>query len=707
MAQNPNSRKETELSEGVETISVIDGSGSLADPNSDRGNDPANRDGELHLLNDDIQHNRWHEALLRCRRLLRSGVAIPGLHATCGNVLQHLGQLPAALDAFRSALALGGETSALHDAAGLCCLRLRDFEGASAHFRRALDLHGQQAPMLLLHLGMALLEGGRAEEAGSLLHQVIQIAPEMAPAHFYLGQCAEARHQPSEALAHYGDTLRHEPRHAAALSRAGHILIGQGRMEEAMTAFRRVLGVVPDDPMALVRIGQILTARGMLREAEVPLRRALARNAGHADAWAALGQVQVGLGALDEDAHSYARALRAQPHHLTTRLAQIALSERQGQDDEVREQARALLTTHPQQPQLLVTVGRLARSKEEREEALIRLEAALQAGERLGRDNESIMSFAAGTLHDKLGRPPEAFGHFQRANAYQNSIKPYRREQVAEYFGRIRERIAGDVLRRLPQSRNLDERPIFIFGMPLSGTSLAEQILASHTDVFGAGELRSLDNLLRPNPGAGPAAPGYPNDVPHWDCDTLDRTAQAYLDALPGDAQAAKRVTDKMPHNFQYAGLIHKLFPRARIVHCTRDPRDIGLSCYFQYFAEGNSFSYDLGDFAHYYRQYRLLMEHWKQAGVEVFELCYENLVSDPEPMVRALLDHCGLDWHDACLKFHDNRRVVHTASYKQVREPFHGRSIGRWKAYEPFLAPLLEELGEWIEKSQETPSAV
>ncbi len=616
----------------------------------------------------------------------------------CGNALHHLGQYPAALDAFRSALVLGGETPELHDAAGLCCLRLRDFEGAASHFRAALDLQGQQAPLLLLHLGMALLEAGRAAEAESVLRRAAHAAPEMAPVHFHLGLCAEARNRPSDALAHYGDAMRRDPRHAAALSRAGHLLIGMGRLEEAMAAYRQALGIHPDDAQALVRIGQILTARGMLQEAVAPLRRVLARNASHADAWAALGQIQIGLGDLEAAARSYACALRAQPGHLTTRLARIALAERQGRDEDVREQAHVLLPAFPMHPELLVLLGRLARSREEREDALNRLEAALQTGpERLGRDNESILRFAAGMLHDKLGRPVEAFMHFREANAYQRSIKPYRREQAAGYFTRIRERFSIDALARLPQSRQLDERPIFLVGMPRSGTSLVEQILASHPDIFGAGELRSLDDLLHPTPGAGASGPGYPNDVPRLDAEALDRLAKAYLGTLPEGAQSARRVTDKMPHNFQYAGLIGKLFPKARIVHCSRDPRDIGLSCYFQYFAEGNSFSYDLEDFAHYYRQYRQLMEHWEQVGVEVFELRYERLVADPEPTVRALLEHCGLDWNAACLKFHENQRVVHTASYKQVREPFHGRSVGRWKSYEPFLTPLIEGLGEWI----------
>ena len=667
----------------------------------------ANREDELRKLSEDIRQQHWEDALKRCQRLLASGAAPPELHASFGTVLQHMGQHQPALDAFRSALVIGVESPALHDSAGLCCLMLRDFEAAASHFHRALELQDQQAPIYLLHLGMALRELGRVDEAESVLHRALQADSKMMLVHFQLGLCAEAKHNSSETLIHYNNAICMDRSHFPALSCAARLLTSMGRLEEAIEVYRQVLNFYPDEINTLVRIGQILNARGMLQEALVPLQRVIAYNVGHTDAWTALGQVQVGLGDMIAAGRSYECALRAQPNHLAAKLARIALAERQGRDDEVREQAETMLLAFPMQTQLLTLVARLARSDDEKKEALSRLETALQSGVNVfSKDDESYMRFAAGVLCDKLDHKSDAFLHFREANAYQRNIKRYRREHVAEYFARIRERCSKDVLSALPESSRPDEQPIFLIGLPRSGTSLGEQILASHPDVFGAGELRSLNTLLRPSPGSGSTGSGYPNSIHLLDEDAIERLAKEYLDALPAEAKTAKRVTDKMPHNFQYVGLIKKMFPMARIISCTRDPRDIALSCYFQYFAEGNSFSYDLGDFAHYYRQYRQVMEHWKRVGIDVFGLSYERLVTDPELTVRALLKYCGLEWNASCLKFHENQRVVQTASYKQVKEPFHARSVGRWKAYEPFLASLIEELSEWIDEDKKTQSS-
>lgn len=652
-------------------------------------------DEELHELRDDVRQRRWADALRRCQRLFKSGIATAEVYATCGHVLQQLGQFAVALEAYRSALVVGGENHALHDAAGLCCFKLNSFEEAASHFRAALKAQTSPTPLVLLHLGMTLLKMAVTNEAEAVLRQAAVAAPDLAPVHFHLGLCAEAHGQTPEALDRYNETVRKDPGHVAARVRTTQLFINLGRLDEALTVCRQILAIVPDNPGALVCIGQIYAARGMLQQAEIPLRRALARNAGIADAWAALGQVQTGAGDLVEAALSLDRALRAQPNHLAAQLARIGLAERMGLDDEASSHAHSLLQTFPNQPQLLAILARVARSDEERKVALSRIHSALQTGERLGRDNESILRFMGAMLCDKLGRTTEAFDHLHQANTYQRSIKPYHPEKISAYFARIREVFTAQALSSLPPSQRLAERPIFLVGMPRSGTSLAEQILASHPDVFAAGELRSLDRLLRSPSGAGPTAPVYPNKVLTLDADAVDRLAGGYLSSLPKEARLASRVTDKMPHNFQYVGLIGKLFPNARVIHCTRDARDVALSCYFQYFAEGNSFSYSLDDFAHYYSEYRSLMDHWKRLGLAMFELRYEELVSHPERMVRKLLEYCELSWNDSCLNFHENRRVVCTASYKQVREPFHRRSVGRWRLYEPLLHPVTTRLAD------------
>jgi Sulfotransferase family len=222
-----------------------------------------------------------------------------------------------------------------------------------------------------------------------------------------------------------------------------------------------------------------------------------------------------------------------------------------------------------------------------------------------------------------------------------------------------------------------------------SGTTLIEQILASHPKMFGAGELRHLSLLAA-------SLPGFPEIVPYLSAERLRQLGTSYVDAVGAMAPDAERVTDKMPGNFALAGLIHLALPNARIIHMRRDPIDTCLSCFSILFTNGQPYSYDLAELGRYYRAYEELMEHWRSvlpAGV-MLEVRYEDVVSDLEQQARRVVAHCGLEWDDACLGFHEARRTVRTASAAQVREPIYRSSMGRWRPYKELLRPLITELG-------------
>jgi hypothetical protein len=232
--------------------------------------------------------------------------------------------------------------------------------------------------------------------------------------------------------------------------------------------------------------------------------------------------------------------------------------------------------------------------------------------------------------------------------------------------------------------------------MPRSGTSLVEQILASHPDVHAQGELDDIGLIFE----SLPAAVGI--DSPVVQCldsltgDMLDGLARRYLDRIAGNAGKARRVTDKMPHNFLYLGLIDLLFPRARVLHCVRDPLDTCVSCYVQQLGEFHAYAGDLANLGRYYRQYRHLMAHWKSAlRLPMLEVCYEDLVADQRAVTESMLEFCGLGWDDRVLRFYESGRLTVTQSYQQVRRPMYQSSVGRWKNYNKFLGPLKEALGD------------
>ena len=240
---------------------------------------------------------------------------------------------------------------------------------------------------------------------------------------------------------------------------------------------------------------------------------------------------------------------------------------------------------------------------------------------------------------------------------------------------------------------NPSAAPIFIVGMPRSGTTLIEQILASHPKVFGAGELREMANLAGRIGGADAAA--FPEAVQALSGEELRRIGEQYVQAVTRLAPGAERITDKMPGNFSLAGLIHLALPNARIIHACRDPRDTAFSCFSLLFSGTLEFTYDLAELGRYYRAYLKLMAHWREVlpqGI-MLEVQYEDVVRDLESQARRIIAHCGLEWDDACLSFYKTERSVRTASATQVRQPIYQSSIGRWRLHEEELQPLLREL--------------
>ena len=239
--------------------------------------------------------------------------------------------------------------------------------------------------------------------------------------------------------------------------------------------------------------------------------------------------------------------------------------------------------------------------------------------------------------------------------------------------------------------------PVLVIGMPRSGTTLIEQILASHPAVHGAGELSEFDQLAKQMCDARGETFRLPEGARGLKPGDLLKLGESYVARLQRLATGAERVTDKMPANFLYAGLIHLALPRARIIHVLREPRDTCLSCYSKLFTEEQNFTYDLAELGRYYRKYAELMAHWRDVLPEgrMLEIRYEDVIADLEGSARQLIEHCGLDWDPRCIAFHKSQRPVRTASAAQVRRPIYRTSLGRWRAYEPHLAPLLAELGD------------
>jgi tetratricopeptide (TPR) repeat protein len=321
----------------------------------------------------------------------------------------------------------------------------------------------------------------------------------------------------------------------------------------------------------------------------------------------------------------------------------------------------------------------------------------LLADPQLAPDDRARLHFGLAHICDRAKAYDEAFAHFRQANALrrrasQEAGKAFDAEKHRARVDRIIATCDAAYFRRVGGLGRDTERPVFIVGMPRSGTTLVEQILSSHPDVFGAGELKDISRLSKRVPSRPGAADRYPDSLARLDEAAASTLADQYLQHIDKLAGTATRVIDKMPNNYLHLGLIAALFPRARVIHCRRDPMDVCFSCYVQDFQDWTS---DQGDLARYYWEYERLMKHWRLVlPLPVLEVVYEELVEDSEAIIRELVSFCGLDWDHRCLAHHENPRAVRTPSLLQVRQPVYKSSVGRWRHYAAHLQPLLEALG-------------
>ncbi|HVH84742.1 MAG TPA: sulfotransferase, partial [Steroidobacteraceae bacterium] len=330
------------------------------------------------------------------------------------------------------------------------------------------------------------------------------------------------------------------------------------------------------------------------------------------------------------------------------------------------------------------------------------IERALEAP-RLPRQARIGLSFALARLCDERGEYDKAFLHCKRANDMKAADQAFDHEGLARHVDALVATFDRGFFAARRGLGSPSERPVFVVGMPRSGTTLVEQILASHPEVRGAGELAASNAMvegLARLPNATAAGKAYPEAAGLLDQEEAQALAERYLEAVGRDAREGeggepRRVTDKMTGNFMRLGLIALLLPRARVIHCQRDPFDTCLSCYFQNFLEPFPFTSELSRLGKYYREYERLMAHWRAVlPAPMLEVPYEALVADPEPWCRRMLEFCGLPWDERVLRFFATERAVQTASFWQVRQPIYLSSVGRWRHYRAHLGSLFDALG-------------
>ncbi len=465
-----------------------------------------------------------------------------------------------------------------------------------------------------------------------------------------------------------------------------------GNFRAAVELYRQLLRLEPKNPGVHLNLGKCLSLTGDARGARKHLLEVLNQRPSDPTALAQLATVYRQEGRLDDAVRAADKAVRVAPDNSFALWTRADLHRLQGEFGPACE----LLRPHADAPNAdptLVTMFAMLVRRFDGVDRSIELLSALLARPDLPPAIQAQAGFQLGQMLDRAGRYDEAFDAFARANGLRpaswdaDRVRTAVDEQVAT--------ITPELYAQIPESTLKAELPVFVLGMMRSGTTLCEQVLSSHPGVVAGGELHHMREPMVSLLGEG----GY--DIAGAFADgrlttqSLTWAGRGYVQKLQKLGPKAQRVTDKMPYNFQFLGLIRKMLPGARVVHCVRSPLDTCLSCFFHDFTGSHDYAYDLRNLGEYSVQYRRLMDHWtKTLGIEVFEMSYERFVSDQETLTRELVDFMGLEWDDACLRFHESGRAATTWSSEQVREPLYTRSAGRHANYEKHLGPLREALG-------------
>jgi tetratricopeptide (TPR) repeat protein len=485
----------------------------------------------------------------------------------------------------------------------------------------------------------------------------------------------------SEAAALFEQAVELDSSHAEALNNLGSSLSFLGRYDEAEQCFRQAIAIKPNYADAHGNLGNLLRMRASLVAAEAELRLALKLRPTFTEARINLGLTLTFLGRLRDARACFAKVLKAAPRNAQALYGIGQLTALEGRFEEAETAFKRILDIDPKMPAAWASLTGTRRMTDADSEWFKSMEKIATSD--VHPLDEANLRFAMGKYCDDVGNFAQAFQNFKRGNALlKTAAADYDRKERSRLIDALIRVYTREAVSKIQVPGSSSSKPVFVVGMPRSGTSLAEQIIASHPDAYGAGELHFWAALIAKGTGLTDGILSEPARA---------KVADEYLRILEASSANASRVVDKAPVNSDFLGLIYSVFPNARVIYMQRDPIDTCLSCYFQEFLLGLNFTFDLSDLTHYYREHQRIMAHWRAVLPPGFilEVPYEKLVADQEAWSRKMLEFIGLEWNPRVLEFHTTKRQVVTASAWQVRQKIYKDSVARWRNYEQFIGPL------------------
>jgi tetratricopeptide (TPR) repeat protein len=629
---------------------------------------------------------------------------------------------------------------------------------------RALAAQAPADVNCLWLLGAALLDQDRLPESTTALEAALSAAPDFAAARVDLARAYRRAGRLSEAREQVRGVLEKVPHHHLAWLVYGDVLVDLGQYDDARVAFDRarlsdpqraaiesataaltaddrkkaeevfrgILQVDPAHTGALCGLAAVSLAADRSPDAERLLRHALKQSAHLPLAHRGLAPALLALGRLTEARAVTEHLQRLEPRSPQTWITTAGVAIRLLRQEDALSAYEHALELRPTEVGLRMSIGHVQKTLGRRQESEASYHAALKmdpgraeaywsladlknytfseaeigamqrllVSDKRDRPNEAQLNFALGRAFEQRREYSRAFDHYARGNALRQLEQPFDVESFERRSLRIRRYFDRAFFDSHAGSGTPNYAPIFIVGLPRSGSTLVEQILASHSRVEGTMELPNIINIVGQFDDIAPGRDGYPETVSAVPREQLRLLGERYIEETAVLRGSGERFTDKLPNNFSHVGLIQAILPNATIIDARRHPMDACFSTFKQHFAEGQTFSYSLQDLGRYYRSYLSLMEHWDAVlPGKVLQVRYEELVADPETHIRRLLAHCALEFEPACLNFHQTRRAVRTASSEQVRQPIYTSGVGYWRHFEAELAPLALALGDALDR--------
>jgi tetratricopeptide (TPR) repeat protein len=498
---------------------------------------------------------------------------------------------------------------------------------------------------------------------------------------FHRGNKSFERGAYSEAAALFEEAVELDPSLAEALNNLGSSLPFLGRYDEAEQCLRQAIAIKPNYSDAHGNLGNLLRMKADLIAAEESLRRALKLRPTFTEARINLGLTLTFLGRLRDARACFAKVLKAAPRNTQALHGIAQVTALEGRFEEAETAFKRIIDINPKMTSAWASLAGTRKMTNADGEWFKNAEKIATSD--VHPLEESNLRFAMGKYFDDVGDFAQAFRNFKRGNELlKAAAADYDRKGRSSLIDELIRVYTREEISKIQIPGSASSKPVFVVGMPRSGTSLAEQIIASHPAAYGAGELHFWAALIAKDIGLTRGILSEPARA---------KVAEEYLRILEASSANTSRVVDKATVNSDFLGVIYSVFPNARVIYMQRDPIDTCLSCYFQQFLLGLNFTFDLSDLAHYYREHRRMMVHWRKVLPPGFilDVPYEELVSDQETWSRKMLDFIGLDWNPRVLEFQTNKRQVVTASAWQVRQKIYRSSVARWRNYEKFIGPL------------------